>query len=179
MRQIQISNGQKKYIALMAGLTLLGIFFLSLDPSADDQEKPAALPVQNEARGDETARRLERILAQVEGAGKVAVEISYLSDGETTYAANRQTRRQNNGDTVSEEEEQTVAFYSNGQGNEAALVIEKTQPKPAGVLIVAQGADDEQIRRDLIKAAAALFDLPEYKITVLKMKGGSGDDLVD
>ena len=172
MGSIQISAGQKKYIALIAGLTVLGIFFLSFggETPADTNNYSAEAVVSN-SNSDDKEKKLAEILSQVEGAGKVAVQINYSSAGETSYATNEKRRTQNTQGTINEEEEETIAFYNN-QGSEAALVLEKKEPVVAGILIVAQGADDAQIKRDLTTAAAVLFDLPEYKITVLKMKGG-------
>ena len=172
MRSIQISAGQKKYIALIAGLTFLGIIFLSLGT-----EKPPAVNYNqvsaqaSSADSDNQEQKLAEILSQVDGASKVSVQISYSSEGATSYATNDKLRTQDNQGAVSEEQEKTIAFYNN-QGSEAALILEKKEPVIAGVLIVAQGADNAQIKRDLTTAAAVLFDLPEYKITVLKMKGG-------
>ena len=172
MRSIQISAGQKKYIALIAGLTFLGIIFLSLGTEKPPAANYTQVPAQaSSADSDNQEQKLAEILSQVEGAGKVSVQISYSSEGATSYATNDKLRTQDNQGAVSEEQEKTIAFYNN-QGSEAALILEKKEPVIAGVLIVAQGADNAQIKRDLTTAAAVLFDLPEYKITVLKMKGG-------
>ena len=172
MGSIQISAGQKKYIALMAGLTILGIIFLSFGGEKPIEANNYSTPtVAANSSSDDKEKKLAEILSQVEGAGKVAVQINYSSEGETSYATNEKRRTQNTQGTLSEEEEESIAFYNN-QGSEAALVLEKKEPVVAGILIVAQGADNEQIKRDLTTAAAVLFDLPEYKITVLKMKGG-------
>lgn len=173
MRSIQISAEQKKYIALMAGLTFLGIIFLSFggEKPVETRSYPEQIAVSS-ANVDDKEKKLAEILSQVEGAGNVAVQISYSSEGATSYATNEKMRTQNNQGTISEEQEKNIAFYNN-QGSEAALILENKKPVIAGVLIVAQGADNAQIKRDLTTAAAVLFDLPEYKITVLKMKGGN------
>ena len=71
---------------------------------------------------------------------------------------------------LSEEREETIAFYNNGQGSESALVLAQKEPEIAGILIVAEGANDSEIKRQLAEAAAVLYDIPLYK--VLKMKGG-------
>lgn len=169
----KISLNQKKYIAFLSALTILGAVLLSLGGQSDPESLSApqteeTLPVSQ--KSDEA--KLAAILTQVEGAGKVAVQINYKTAEETAYAVNQKLRLEENADGTSEESEETIAFYNSGQGSEKALIVSQRMPEIAGILIVAEGAEDGTIKRELINAAAVLFDIPEYRVSVLKMKGG-------
>jgi len=174
----EMSLHQKRYIALMLALSLLGIVFLSVDTAPNDKAETYQPIVQSQTN-ENTEEKLAKILSQVDGAGKVAVQINYATQGEIDYAANKQWKKQTSEETAIEEQAETIAFYNSGQGTQTALITKKTEPLISGVLIVAQGADNIEVKRDLVKAAAVLFDLPDYKVTVLKMKGGVENDSIN
>lgn len=73
--------------------------------------------------------KLAQILSQVEGAGQVEVEISYKLTEEKSYATNQKLRREESDGVLSEEREETIAFYNNGQGSESALVLAQKNRK--------------------------------------------------
>lgn len=166
----EIGQSQKRYIFCLLGLTLLGIVLLSAE-SSEPQTTPVLPSTQTASRLD-MADRLADILSEVEGAGKVAVEINYKTKSELSYATDKKLRRQSTQESWSEESEETIAFYNNGSGLQSALVLNEKEPEIAGVLIVAEGAKNAAVKRELAQAAAVLFDIPEYRVTVLVMRGG-------
>ena len=48
------------------------------------------------------------------------------------------------------------------------MVKEKT-PEIEGIVVVAQGGGDANVKNSISKAAQALFDIPAHKVEVLKM----------
>lgn len=166
----EIGQSQKRYILCLLGLTLLGIVLLSAEPT-----KPQTTSISPQAQTvnqPDMADRLADILSKVEGAGKVMVEINYKTKSELSYATDKKLRRQSTQESQSEESEETIVFYNNGSGIQSALVLNEKEPEIAGVLIVAEGAKNAAVKRELAQAAAVLFDIPEYRVTVLVMKGG-------
>ena len=170
LSEMKISGGQKRYIGLLLGLTFLGILLLSIGGENSSESPPPITTTETKTLTAE--EKLAQILSQVEGAGQVEVEISYKLTEEKSYATNQKLRREESDGVLSEEREETIAFYNNGQGSESALVLAQKEPEIAGILIVAEGANDSEIKRQLAEAAAVLYDIPLYKVSVLKMKGG-------
>lgn len=168
---VDISRGQKKYICCLLGLTFLGIILLRVD-SSEKETATASVQIVSTQNSADMADRLATILSQVEGAGKVAVEINYKTKSELSYATDKKLHRQSTAESMSEESEETIAFYNNGSGTQSALVLQEKNPEIAGVLIVAEGAKDLAIKRSLAQSAAVFLDISEYKVTVLVMRGG-------
>ncbi len=50
------------------------------------------------------------------------------------------------------------------------LVVRTVAPDVEGVLVIAQGADRQQVRRDIIEAIQVLFDVDMNRISIIKMK---------
>ena len=98
----------------------------------------------------------------------LAIVAAVVSGGKTTDAASSEERR------IAE-----VLSAIDGAGRvEVALYYQKTdvvfgetaQSKPCGMVIVAEGAQDLQVRLTLIRAARTLLNLPENAVDVFAMK---------
>ena len=108
--------------------------------------------------------RLTSILSQIEGVGQVAINIFLESSMEYEYAVNT-----NNDQTVVSEqaqdgstrttndtrEEAQVVMKSLSQGKNEPVVIRDTS-EVAGVMVVAEGANDILIREKLVRGANCL-----------------------
>lgn len=122
---------------------------------------------------DVLAKQITDILSQVEGVGHVSVAISLAAGQEQDYAKNV-----NNQKTIVEEkdtqggvrvtteiDEQTE--YVLVQSRNEPLVLKEKAPEIKGVLVVAEGANDVELKTQLSRAVQSLFDLPAHKIMIL------------
>lgn len=101
--------------------------------------------------------KLKKNLSLVSGAGKVSVIISVESGMETVLA----TVKTRDDETVTEE-----PFTVGGK----TVVITETYPKISGVVIVAEGADNLQVRVSLINATCVFLNIDSEKIQILTRK---------
>ncbi len=134
-------------------------------------------PTQLGKYEQEIATQLSQILGQVEGAGEVAVTVSLIAGPEQKYAQDTTTvtsnieERDTAGGTRSTNEtnEKTeVVILQNGS---EALVIQERGPEIKGVLVVAEGANDPQIKAQLSQAVQTVLNLPAHRVMILP-KGG-------
>lgn len=178
-------KGFLSWVVLLA-IGILLIFF-SGDLFAVKQNNTkdnAVLSTDKVQQPDETfettmEKRLQNILSNVKGAGKVEVmlTISYgkeiviaddVSTQEDTSQEKDSTGGTRNSRTYSEENK--AIMYTPNSGVTQPVVVKEKQPKIEGIIIVAEGGDDVIVQSNLRKAASALFDVAEYKIEVFKMK---------
>ncbi len=117
----------------------------------------------------ENERRLEEILSQVRGAGKVKTMITVSELGEKVVALDKksETSQDTQNDSLSRSslQEQTTVIYGSGT-EEKPFVVNEKLPLPSGVLIVATGAGDENVRLELYEAVKALYGLSGHRIKV-------------
>lgn len=116
-----------------------------------------------------TESRLKEILEKIDGAGNVAVFINSDSGGEQKLASNKKikenTEETENGSEINYETEENV--FSNSQSSgQTPYVVEEFMPKASGVLIVAEGAADDNVRIEIYEAVKAVFGLPANRIKV-------------
>ena len=105
-------------------------------------------------------QRLEEILSKVKGAGEVEVMVVFKDNGRENLAVDTQYSQDADGKIKSEK---TTVL---GNGKEA-VVVQKTIPTVQGVIVIAQGAYDSQVRENLKKAVEAALPVMSHRIEVL------------
>lgn len=67
-----------------------------------------------------------------------------------------------------------AAVYIEGNdGSRTPYVVQETNPRIEGVIVIAEGGSDIYTVKEIIEAVSALFDVPSHKIKVMKMKEGA------
>lgn len=120
---------------------------------------------KQEISGNDTEKRLEDILSNVKGVGMVKVMIEY-SEGPETVIAENHTKESNFLSGNNQTKEQYEAALSNNN----PIILKEIKPKVKGVVIVAQGGENVEIKDKLINAVMSLLDIDANKIEVLTMK---------
>lgn len=118
--------------------------------------------------------RLEAILSQMEGVGKVDVMITLQASSREVIEKDLSTQQDSTegaeGNTRTNhvtKEENTVYRES---GNESTpYVIQEIYPEVEGVLVVAQGGDNSSVNLAIVDAIQALFGVEVHKIKIVKM----------
>jgi stage III sporulation protein AG len=147
-----------RYALLVVGIGLV----LMLMPSGKAEKVPeVTTSVQTEEKQDLT-QRLELLLGQIEGAGKVKVLLSLASGEQVLY----QTDIQTNGDG----QRQDTVLITGGDRNQTGLIQQVKPPTYLGAVVVCQGADRASVRLAVVDAVSKLTGLGADKISVLKMK---------
>ncbi len=135
-----------------------------------------AMKLTGGASKDETEINLGFILSKIKGAGKVEVMITYVSGNEAIPAvdvnsseSNTQEKDKEGGTrNIKESNRQNSIVYEENQGVKKPFVVKELMPKVKGVVIVADGAGDAEVKMDLTRAAQALLDVAAYKIQVFQ-----------
>lgn len=109
----------------------------------------------------ELETRLSKVLSKMEGAGEVSVFVTVASDGEKVLAV--ETVQSEDG-TVT-----TTPILSGGE----PVILEELMPEITGVLIVAEGANDLNVRFNLLEATASVLNINQSIIKVYTMGGNS------
>lgn len=172
--------GNKKIIENLVLILLLFIIVIVVMNVLSNPEKPTNVETQGQVTfvqnsNDKTLEdKLEDILSLISGAGKVNVLITYKNGVEQIPMYNTKINttvveeQDSNGGTRKTEEtnnEQSIVYTENG--NEKIPVIKQTvNPEIIGVIIVADGAGNINVKQNLINAATAILDVPSHRIQV-------------
>ncbi len=130
--------------------------------------------------GDETAEKIKEILSKIEGVGKVEVLITYSETNQVIAMYNEKYRESQteeedtNGGTrtIQELNKDKEIIYEEENGIKTPITEKIIMPKMEGALIVAEGANNSNIKANIIQAVEALTGLATHKIQVLEMGKG-------
>lgn len=170
-------NNLQLAIAAVAVVALIS-FVLTLstgnksEGAAESTNTGNSQTAQQSAAGLET--RLEQILSQVEGAGAVRVLVTYETGPEIVPAT--KTGTQNNTSDGTNTGQHTTSMTENnepvvvqGENGTEPLVLVRKEPVVLGVLVVAEGASDLNVRLRLAEAVRVSLQLAPTRIEVLPM----------
>lgn len=103
--------------------------------------------------------RLEAILSEIDGAGNVRVMVTYYGGTEQSLAY--ETKSDTNKDSHSEDKTAVMSGSS-------PMIVQELYPKVKGVIVVAQGAGDISVKRELTEAVTAAMGVGASRVKVYK-----------
>ena len=110
--------------------------------------------------------RLEDVLSNVSGAGKVRILLTEASGEEILYQTDTDTKQ----DGVNMSVKVTTVIVTDVQRAENGLIKQVNPPIYRGAIILCQGADNLSVRLAIVDAVSNATGLGADKISVLKMK---------
>lgn len=149
-----------------------------LDTSVKNAVDTAAKGTASDDKA-ENEKKIEDVLSQIDGAGKVSVLITYVSGKEIVPASdikkteNDTLEKDNGGGTrsINQNDSESKIVYEESQGGgKKPIIIKEIQPEVKGVVVVADGASDPGVRESLSRAVQVLVDVPMHKIQVFERK---------
>ncbi len=148
---------------------------------------PPSVPVLGSSTGKDLIReyehqyetQLSEMLESIIGVGKVEVMVNLDSTPELVLEKNRDTRlnttqevdkdKATRNQSDQSRNEQVVVVQ--GSKTEQPVVVKTLKPKVRGVLVVAKGAENIQVKAWITEAVQKVLDVPAYKISILPKKG--------
>jgi stage III sporulation protein AG len=187
---LKVNMKQKKYISMLALVAFLGVIAIVFGNfTGGNKEEPLftgfdanSNTLSNEKMSElvmaekQLAERLESILTQISGVGKVAVNITLESSSEYQFAVNQQidktlvTERAQDGSTRTTDEireDAQVVMKNMAQGKDEPVIVKEIRPQVVGVMIVAEGANNPLTKEEISKAVQTLLNIPAHRVTVL------------
>ena len=125
----------------------------------------------------ELEQKLEAILSKIQGVGDVKVFINYSESSEiiAMYNENSKVSNTEESDTsggtrkIQETDSQKDIIYKEENGEKIPITQKVIQPKIEGAIITAKGANNVNIKTNIIQAVEAATGLATHKIQVFEM----------
>ena len=172
-------------VAALAAILLIGASEFFDKPSSiensvlsqgENAQQSVGVSKQVENDDRELEQNLSDILSKIDGAGKVDAFITYYSskesvpamDEKTTDSDTQEKDKEGGSRSIKQTDKQKQVIYEESGGAKRPFVTKELSPQVKGVVIVADGAADIEVKSNLINAATALLDLPAHKVQVFK-----------
>lgn len=170
-------------------VTIIAINFILSDKKTTTKEenstsnKKLATTNQTEinssysSNSDELSNKLEDILSKINGVGEVNVFINYSESSEVVAMYNENSKSSSTEETdtsggirkIEETDTQKDIVYQENNGEKTPITQKVVQPKIEGAIITAKGANNANIKTNIIQAVEAATGLATHKIQVFEM----------
>lgn len=154
-QRINAIFGKYKYSILVL---LVGLGLLALPGRETSEPAPA---VTQTIPAESLERRLEELLSQIQGAGKVRVLLTEEVGPETVWQTDVQS------DDAGRSED--TVLVEDSDRNETGLVRRTLEPRYRGAVILCQGADAAQVKFAIVEAVRCVTGLGADRISVQKL----------
>ena len=143
-----------------------------LATSTDEQIK------QDTTQTTNLEEKLEAILSKIQGVGNVKVCINYSESSEVVAMYNETSKvsdteeSDTSGGTrkIQETDSQKDIIYQENEGVKTPMTKKVVEPKIEGAIITAKGANNIDIKTNIIQAVEAVTGLATHKIQVFEMQ---------
>lgn len=145
-------------------------------------ESPVEMSERSQGKSDDSwgekqmEERLEQVLSNIEGVGRVQVMITYKDSGTQIVekdggsSSSNTTEEDASGgrrSIMESQREETTVYTTGGDGE--PFIARELSPEIEGILVVAEGGDKTSVRQNISNAVLALFPVEAHKIVVVKM----------
>lgn len=129
---------------------------------------------------DQMENKLEKMLSQIEGVGKVEVTITleqgpeYVYNYNSTVTNNRTEEKDSTGGTRSvtdSSDTNSMVVARTKEGEERPIIRTEKAPTIQGVGVVAEGAENPRVNTELHRAVSTVLGVELSKICVFSLKG--------
>lgn len=123
-------------------------------------------------------QQLTETLNQMAGVSKVKVEVNVDGSEKNVYQLNRTDRTQQTEEVdkqggkrnIEDESHDTQLVVINDGEKEIPVIVETEMPDIKGVLIIAKGAENLEVKNMIREAVTRLLDVPSHRVAVLPKK---------
>ncbi len=122
--------------------------------------------------------QLKEVLEQIVGLSDVSVMINLAETERHVYEKNTNMKQQNTDETDREggtrkvedhSRDEQLVIVRNGD-KEEPILIQKEKPDIRGVLVVAKGVENAQIKGWVVEAVSRVLDVPSHRVSVMPKK---------
>lgn len=185
LSKIQKGNINKKIHNLIiigligVALILAGSFFFDSSEEKEPKIQESFSEVSDNMDYETRVKHeLETILGAIEGVGKVEVMITIANESEaeiaysTTESHNVTQEKDNQGGQRITDQNNIAetAVMVNENGGNTPFVTRENRPEIKGIMVVAEGAKNPDVKYQLDQAVQTALDLPSYKVVIYARK---------
>ncbi len=161
-------------IGVLAGILLL-VIAIPIPGEQSQKEQTEVLDVTPESENVGNEVQLKEILQKISGVGRVEVFITYEDRGKLIVEKDESVSEEHILEADSSGGTRTTTTTRNDRetvynGADSPYIVQELSPTVKGVLVVAQGAGNISVKKQIQETIEALFGLEAHKISIMKME---------
>ncbi|TCW41196.1 stage III sporulation protein AG [Laceyella sacchari] len=168
-------------VAIMLVSSFVGVKESAVQPEPEGVMPATAKPQVNHPMSSmqqyerEVEQQLSEVLGKIVGVDDVSVivnldsteeEVVQIDERQSEQVTTERDKTGGNRSITQNTRDRKTAYYRNDDG-ERPVVVKKLKPKVRGVLVVARGVENLQVKAIVIEAVQRTLDIPMHRISVL------------
>ncbi len=149
------------------GVLLIAVSEFSADKTEENAADPQTTPFYNYE--DDIEKKLDEIISQINGVGRVKVMVTLKSGEENKYAYN-ESYQSKNGENSEDRQSENEYVVIDGERGDECVLLSTEFPRIQGVMVVCDGGGSSAVKNDITNAVSSLLDISANSISVLEMK---------
>lgn len=159
-------------VVAVIALALILIIYAGIS-NGDNRKSNSVVGNKSDVERDNLEVKLEGVLGEIQGAGRVRVMITY--DGSVEYVTANTTNTNTNTSVDNNRTTNTTSttispIIVNNSGSSGPVIIKEIEPNIKGVIVVAEGADNIMVRLELMRAVMVALNIGAEDIEIFSMK---------
>lgn len=171
---INSKKGIENLVIFLVLVIIVIVVINSLFTENDEEIINTSTITSVDSKGNSLEEKLENILTSIRGVGKVKVMVSYsnsiekvpLYDTKETVTITEETDSNGGKRNTEEKSNEYTVVYEEKNSSKTALVKQSVMPEIIGVIVTAEGAENNSIKENIINAVVAVTNIPNHKIQV-------------
>ena len=165
---------KEQLLMMVLAVILVIVIAIPVDKKEEETQQEGTEKVKEEAEIS-MELQLKEVLQKIAGVGKVEVFMTYEDKGKLVVEKDQSVSEElieesdssggNRTTTTTRNESETI--YDKA---ESPYVVQEISPVVKGVLVVAEGAGNLQVKEKIETTIQALFGLDSHKISIMKME---------
>ena len=183
-----LRSKKQRIVTVIVAAGLIGIFLLGIAPmfSKDQREQNddiamAADETDSAEYAENLEQKLESVLGQIEGVGRVEVMVTLRQGYSYRYAVTEKENKDRSEDVHSESERRTAEKSTteqsyvllDGKSGSEPLITATGEPEIRGVVIVCDGGGDPKVVSAVTDTIRVALDLSSARINVSRRSPGA------
>lgn len=162
-----MSLKRKKENLVLILVLLVGLLICMNVIFKNDEENKVTEEKIEEQREKQSSieEKICEVLSQIAGVSDVSLVINYVDNGENEIVYDTKEEYLENG-TVSSM--QRSVAYNEENGDKTAIISIKNSPKVEGVIVVAKGVENIELKQKIASSLANLLGIASYKVQVFE-----------
>lgn len=151
------------FILVLLVILLVSINYIFKEDKIENQNTVENTTSEQTSSKNDLEEKVAKVLNQISGITDASVIINYSDNGTNDIAYDTKQTMNENGNVLSIEK--SVA-YNEENGKKTAIIQVYNTPKVEGVIIVANGVDDSEIKQKISTAIGNLLGVASYKVQI-------------
>lgn len=165
------SGNNLKNLIIFAGILGIALIFISSFMGNKNQETDEPVS-ESKTTTEEYAKNLEdnleKIISNIDGAGKTSILITIDREIESVYQTDTDSEIKSNSESSQQSNKSTTVIIKGKNSTEQPIKVTEIMPKIKGVLVVCEGADSSVVKQNIIESVRTVLGVASSRVSVQK-----------